>query len=188
MDTKNSYLEGQVLIAMPTMQDPRFEKSVIYLCSHSADGAMGLIVNKPLTDMTFPDLLEQIGISPSDRSRDIRVQFGGPVETERGFVMHSSDYRHEGTVALSEDLSLTATVDILKDIAEGGGPRQALITLGYAGWAPGQLEAEIQANGWLHAPAAPGLIFSDGGEEKWHQALASIGIDPSTISGDAGHA
>ncbi len=181
-------LVGQVLIAMPGIGDVRFERSVIYLCGHSDDGAMGLIVNKPVDDVTFPELLEQLGITTPPEEQ-IRVLFGGPVETGRGFVLHSNDYYVDGsTLQVSDDIGLTATIEILEQIAEGDGPDRSILALGYAGWAPGQLEEEILANGWLHCEANPELLFGSSDATKWEQALADMGIDPAQLSGDAGWA
>jgi len=189
-------LEGQLLIAMPTMSDRRFQRSVIYMCAHSAEGAMGLIINQRANHITAPDLLERLGISARNRDDKITsevlslsIQVGGPVETGRGFVLHSADYFSEdSTLAIEQDVCLTATIDILKAIAQGRGPARALLALGYAGWSPGQLETEIQANGWLNCPADPDLIFDEDLESKYARALAKIGIDLSHLVSDAGHA
>lgn len=182
------YLTGQLLIAMPAMPDPRFARTVIYVCAHSAEGAMGLVVNRLFGTITFPDLLEQLGIEPGLAVRDKRVHFGGPVEAARGFVLHSTDYLQEGTLQVDDEVALTATVDVLRAIAEGGGPRRSLLALGYAGWGEGQLDAEIQANGWLHAPADPALLFDDDIDTKWERAIAKLGVSLSMLSGEAGHA
>ena len=184
----DGYLIGQLLVAMPQMLDERFVKTVIYMCAHTEDGAMGLVVNKILEDIDFPDLLDQLDLSPSSGGDDIRVHFGGPVESGRGFVLHSSDYHQEATMVIDEQIALTATTDILRDIAEGDGPQSSLLALGYAGWGPGQLDSEIQANGWLSVDADPGLIFGAEPDKVWQGALAKIGIDVSMLSGDAGHA
>ncbi len=181
-------LAGQMLIAMPGIGDPRFERAVVYVCGHSDDGAMGLIVNKPVDNITFPELLEQLGID-AELPRQIRVLFGGPVETGRGFVLHSGDYHVTGsTLQVTDEIGLTATVEILEEIAEGEGPKQSLLALGYAGWAPGQLEEEILANGWLQCRPELELLFGSGDENKWERALALLGIDPAQLSGDAGRA
>ncbi len=190
------YLDGQMLIAMPVMGDPRFERSVIYMCAHSAEGAMGIIVNHPAGSIDFPQLLMQLDIiksadqiKVSENAEPMQVLKGGPVDTGRGFVLHSSDFfLQDATLRIDEDICLTATVDILKAIAKGAGPRHAILALGYAGWAPGQLENEIQHNGWLHCPADPDLVFGSAVEEKYPRALRKIGIDPGMLSGDAGHA
>ena len=181
-------LEGQLLLAMPGIGDPRFERSVIFICSHSAEGAMGLIVNRPFEGLTFRELLEQLEIEVSEPVVDIPIQVGGPVETGRGFVLHSTDFIQDTSLVVTERIALTATVDILKAIAEGGGPRHRLLLLGYAGWAPGQLEAEIQANGWLTAPADESLIFETPLPDIWPRAMRMLGVDVSMLSGSMGHA
>lgn len=190
------YLDGQLLIAMPVMGDPRFERSVIYLCAHSSEGAMGIIVNHPAGSIDFPELLVQLDIiKKSDQiklpetAETMKVLKGGPVDTGRGFVLHSSDFFIENaTLRIDDGISLTATVDILKAIAKGRGPKHAILALGYAGWAPGQLENEIQCNGWLHCDADPDLIFGADTDEKYARALRKIGIDPGMLSNEAGHA
>jgi putative transcriptional regulator len=190
------YLDGQILIAMPVMDDPRFERSVIYLCAHSSEGAMGIIVNRPAGSIDFPGLLVQLDIIKKadqiklpENAESMKVLKGGPVETGRGFVLHSSDFFIEdATLRIDDGICLTATVDILKEIARGAGPKHAILALGYAGWAAGQLENEIQHNGWLHCAADPDLIFGGDVEEKYLRALAKIGINPGMLSTDAGHA
>jgi putative transcriptional regulator len=193
---KPGFLDGQLLVAMPTMGDERFARTVIYLCAHSAEGAMGIVVNKPAADLNFPDLLVQLDIIPDgERIRLPRrvgrmpVLMGGPVETSRGFVLHSPDFFiDQSTLPIDEGVCLTATVDILRAIAKGEGPTEAVLALGYAGWSEGQLESEIQANGWLHCPADPGLIFDGALDLKYDIALRKIGIDPAMLSSEAGHA
>jgi len=187
-DKSVDYLTGQLLIAMPQMADDRFERTVIYMCAHNEDGAMGLVLNKLLGSVTFPELLEQLGIEAPQPNTEIRVHFGGPVETGRGFVLHSTDYVRDGTLMVDDDMALTATIDILRSIADGGGPRRCLLALGYAGWGPGQLDAEIQANGWLSVPADETLVFSDDLESKWERSLLKIGVSPTALSGEAGRA
>ncbi|MEK9671871.1 MAG: YqgE/AlgH family protein [Rhodospirillaceae bacterium] len=182
------YLSGQLLIAMPNMPDERFAETVIYICAHNEDGAMGLVINKPIKSLTFPDLLEQLDIVPTGVQEPIRVQFGGPVESGRGFVLHTPDYMQDATMVVNENVALTATVDILRAIAEGNGPDRSLLALGYAGWGPGQLDDEIKANGWLHVAADPDLVFGPALEDKWSQAMLKIGIDPRMLSDEAGHA
>jgi putative transcriptional regulator len=193
---EQGYLDGQMLVAMPVMEDERFARSVIYICAHSAEGAMGIIVNRPAGSIDFPQLLVQLEII--DRADQIRlpeyaesmqVLKGGPVETGRGFVLHSSDFSiQNATLPIDDGICLTATLDILKAIAEGHGPKHAILALGYAGWAPGQLEHEIQDNGWLHCAADPDLIFGGDVEDKYQRALDKIGIDLAMLSNDAGHA
>jgi putative transcriptional regulator len=188
MTTDTGYLDGHLLVAMPTMSDPRFARTVIYLCAHTADGAMGLVVNKLLDSLTFPDLLEQLGIQTSSMGDEIRVHFGGPVESARGFVLHSTDYMHDASMIVDGNIALTATVDVLKAMADGMGPRRHLLALGYAGWAPGQLDAEIQANGWLPCPADENLVFGTDVISKWSQAVGKIGIDITKLASESGHA
>ncbi|MBK8174111.1 MAG: YqgE/AlgH family protein [Rhodospirillales bacterium] len=184
----DSDLVGQLLIAMPGMRDPRFVKSVIYICAHSAEGAMGLVVNRTIDSLSFADMLKQLGIEASDIQPTIRIHCGGPVETGRGFVLHSPDYKQDGTLVVAADVSLTATTDILRAIAGGEGPRRHLLALGYAGWGPGQLDGEIRANGWLHVAADDDLVFDQDLESKWERAMAKLGIDPRMLSEEAGHA
>jgi len=182
-------LAGQFLIAMPTMGDPRFERTLIYVCAHGEDGAMGLVVNKPVEDITFPELLDQLGIETGRADEQIRVYFGGPVESTRGFVLHTSDYfTANSTLQVSSSIGLTATIDILKAMAHGQGPTHSLLALGYAGWGPGQLEDEMVQNGWLTCPADPELVFTGSAESKWARAMAKIGIDPALLSSEAGRA
>lgn len=187
-DDTSGYLTGQLLIAMPHMQDSRFERTVIFVCVHNAEGAMGLVVNRRADELTFPDLLEQLGLETGRDPADLPIHIGGPVESGRGFVLHTNDYTQGSTIRVDEQVNLTATVDILKDIAEGRGPRQALLALGYAGWGAGQLDGEIQQNSWLSVPADEGLIFDTDFEHKWERSIAKLGIDVSLLSGDAGHA
>jgi putative transcriptional regulator len=193
---RDGYLDGQLLVAMPAMGDLRFARAVIYMCAHSADGAMGIIINQRAPNISFTELLEQLNIVPTNERirlpeslHAMAVYLGGPVETGRGFVLHSSDYfKAESTLPIDELVCLTATVDILRDMAHGTGPIKALLALGYAGWAPGQLESEIQANGWLHCTADPELIFDPEVDRKYARALQKIGIDPFRLVSDAGHA
>lgn len=184
----SGYMTGQFLVAMPNMPDERFEKSVIFICAHNADGAMGLVINKLIPKVAFSELLNQLDMELPPSSPNVQVHFGGPVETGRGFVLHSNDYNHEGTLPIDDEVNLTATIDILRAIATGHGPRQCLLALGYAGWAPGQLDAELQANGWLTIPADNAIIFDPDNETKWERAIAKLGITPSMLSMDAGHA
>lgn len=188
MVDKSNYFEGQILIAMPQMTDQRFAKSVIYLCAHSAEGAMGLVVNKLIESITFPDLLEQLNIDAGAADDKIQVHFGGPVESGRGFVLHSDDYVQETTLMIRDGVALTATVDVLRTIAEGTGPSRSMLALGYAGWGPGQLDSEIMSNGWLNVSADDGLIFDTKLDNKWSKAIGKLGIDLSLLSSTAGHA
>jgi putative transcriptional regulator len=192
---KRGYLDGQMLIAMPSMGDERFSRSVIYVCAHSTEGAMGIVVNQPAANISFPDLLVQLDVIPAadviqlPTGAGVAVLKGGPVDTQRGFVLHSSDFFIENsTLPIDDGICLTATLDILKAIARGSGPRNAILALGYAGWAPGQLENEIQHNGWLHCSADPELIFGKDVGGKYTRALKKIGIDLGMLSSEAGHA
>lgn len=189
-------LEGQFLIAMPSMADSRFEHSVIYLCSHSDQGAMGLVVNQVARHLSLEELLIQLDIVNDEgairlppKVRGMNVHKGGPVEIERGFVLHSDDFMlNQSTLAIDNGICLTATLEILRAMAQGTGPDHAMLALGYAGWAPGQLENEIQANGWLTVPADPDILFDADFETKWRRALGLLGIDPAMLFSDAGHA
>ena len=182
-------LGGQILIAMPGMGDPRFEHSVILVCAHSADGAMGLIINKPVPDLSFDSLVEQLSIAKGEAGREIRVHQGGPVERSRGFVLHSRDWQAaKATMQIAGEYCMTATLDILEALAQGAGPTSALLALGYSGWGPGQLEAEIGRNDWLTAEASADLIFSPDDGAKWAGALRGMGIDPVALSSAAGRA
>lgn len=195
-DREQGYLDGQFLVAMPGMLDERFARSVIYLCAHSEEGAMGIVVNQAVPQISFSDLLVQLDIIPEGpeirlpraASRMI-VQRGGPVETGRGFVLHSADYfADNSTLPIDENICLTATLDVLKAIASGSGPESAMLALGYAGWGAGQLEEEIQANGWLSLKGDAELIFDTDLDGKYTRALALMGVDPAMLSGEAGHA
>ncbi|MDK3017237.1 YqgE/AlgH family protein [Pseudodonghicola flavimaris] len=183
-------LTGKLLIAMPGMGDPRFDHSVVFLCSYGAEGAMGLIVNKPASDVRLSDLLEQLKIKADRPERgEMQVHFGGPVETARGFVLHSAEYEANlHSMRVSDGFRMTATLDILEDIACGRGPERALLMLGYAGWGPGQLESEIAMNGWLTAEAETDLVFGARDGAKWEAALRTLGVDPLTLSASAGRA
>ncbi|MGH1587183.1 YqgE/AlgH family protein [Methylobacterium phyllosphaerae] len=190
------FLDGQFLVAMPGMADERFARSVIYVCAHSADGAMGIIVNKAATDISMPDLLVQLDVAPEadairlrERVGHMPVLMGGPVEGRRGFVLHSDDFHiQQSTLIIDDGICLTATVEILRAIASGDGPASAVLALGYAGWQAGQLESEIMANGWLNCPADPALIFDADLDAKYDLALRANGIDPAMLSMTAGRA
>lgn len=184
-------LGGKLLIAMPGLGDPRFDRSVILVCAHSPEGAMGLILNKPMPDLTFDKLLEQLSIPRGEAGRDIRVHFGGPVERGRGFVLHSTDYdggRGGGTMQIAGGYGMTATQDILGALARGDGPERALLALGYSGWGPGQIEAEILRNDWLTADAQTSLVFGPDAAGRWAAALRHMGVDPTGLSAAAGRA
>lgn len=184
----DGYLAGHLLIAMPGMQDPRFDHTVVCVCAHSADGAMGLIINRALPGMAFDDLLRQLKLEPVPPQRRIRMVSGGPVESGRGFVLHTDDWSTDGSLPVVPGLTLTASVDILKAVAGGGGPKECVLALGYAGWAPGQLEDEIQRNAWLSVPADEALVFNAEIGRTWQAALAKLRVDPALLSGAAGHA
>jgi putative transcriptional regulator len=193
---EQGYLDGQMLIATPAMDDERFMRSVIYICAHSSEGAMGIIVNRPASNINFPELLLKLEVIRAAelteaiaRPEQIKVMKGGPVEAERGFVLHSADFFIENsTLPIDDGICLTATIDILKAIARGGGPENAILALGYAGWAPGQLESEIQDNGWLHCAADAELIFGNDIDRKYSMALKKIGIEIGQLSNEVGHA
>lgn len=194
--TDGCFMDGQMLIAMPAMQDPRFLRSVIYMCAHSSDGAMGLIINQRAPNIGFVDLLKQLNVTSDDDAihlpsslQEMAVHVGGPVESGRGFVLHSADYYSEdSTLPIDDGVCLTATVDILRAIATGEGPDRALLALGYAGWGPGQLENEFQENGWLHCPASAEILFDGNVDEKYERALETIGINSAHLVGQSGHA
>lgn len=182
------YLTGNLLIAMPGMPDPRFAESVIYMCAHSEEGAMGLIINRLADSIDFEELLSQLDIGEGPCSRAVPVHIGGPVETGRGFVLHSDDYRCEGTMEVAGHIALSASVEVLREISSGRGPERCLLALGYAGWGPGQLEQEIQDNGWLNVDADDGLVFDSDVAGKWAGAVAKIGIDPAKLASSFGRA
>ena len=197
--TESTYLDGQLLVAMPGMMDERFARAVIFICAHSAEGAMGIILNRPAANVTMPDLLVQLEIVPEvERIRlpqkvgNMQVLMGGPVETSRGFVLHSPDFHlSQSTLPIDDGafgICLTATIDILRAIAAGRGPENAVLALGYAGWGAGQLEMELQANGWLNTPADAELVFNTAADVRYEMALRRIGIEPAMLSMEAGHA
>ena len=194
--TRSPYLDGQLLIAMPSMSDPRFERSVIYMCAHSEQGAMGIIINKTTPMISFGDLLAQLDITGSEAAIEpppelsgMPVLFGGPVEQGRGFVLHTIDYfTADSSLPVAGNIALTATIDILRAMAKGEGPERAALALGYSGWAPGQLENEIKHNGWLTCAADEELLFGLDYAERYAAALKKLKIDPGMLSSDAGHA
>lgn len=182
------YLTGQCLVAMPAMQDPRFEHAVVYLCAHSPEGAMGIVLNRELPDMPLSKLMEQLNIPLTPACADMPVHFGGPVEPGRGFVLHSADFMTDSSMLVDSRRALTATLDILRAVAEGRGPRQCLMALGYSGWGAGQLDAELRDNAWLVVPADDVLLFGQENPKKWQRAIAKLGIDPAKLSSTAGNA
>ena len=182
-------LAGQLLVAMPQMGDPRFARSVIYLCTHNGEaGAMGLVINKVLGALTLAELFEQLQIASGASAKKRPVHFGGPVEPGRGFVLHTADYCEEATLPVAGNIAVTATLEIMRAIGKGRGPQRSLFALGYAGWAPGQLDAEIQANGWLSVAADESIVFDPDLDGKWQRAFAKLGVDLSTLSSAVGHA
>ncbi|HEX3675622.1 MAG TPA: YqgE/AlgH family protein [Rhizomicrobium sp.] len=184
-----NFLEGKLLIALPGMSDPRFEKTVVFMCAHSNEGAMGLIINKPVKDLGFQNMAARLGLRVTANTPDFPVLYGGPVETGRGFVLHSGDYEsQESTMPVSDDISLTGTLDILRAIAEGRGPERAIFALGYAGWGAGQIEDEIRLNGWVHCDADNAILFDANIDAKWAGAVRKLGIDVSSLSIHAGRA
>jgi putative transcriptional regulator len=184
----DGFLTGQLLIAMPAMADPRFQQSVIYVCAHTADGAMGLVLNRPIVKPTFDDLLAQLKLEPLPPVRQITLCAGGPVENARGFVLHTTDWTGEGSLKVDNRMALTASLDVLRVIAEGGGPRECVLALGYAGWGPGQLDQEIQQNSWLSVTPDETLLFDGEHDTKWRRAFAKLHVDPLLLSDTAGHA
>ena len=185
---KNNFLTGKILLAMPTMEDPRFKKSVIYVCAHTEDGAMGLVINRPIEELRFSEILKQLGIKIKTNDSEIKVYSGGPVESARGFVLHSSEYKMDGTVPVDSNTSLSATMDILVSIANGSGPRQYLMTLGYAGWTGGQLEDEVKNNTWLSLEADNEILWKCANSSKWESALKKLGVEPGMLVNEFGTA
>lgn len=181
-------LAGQFLVALPTMTDPRFSRVVIYIVTHGPEGTMGLIVNRPLSSMSFADLLTQLDIPHGETTPAIRINYGGPVESGRGFVLHTDDFSRDGTTVLEGGMAMTSTIDVLRALAEGKGPGRSLLALGYAGWQGGQLETELQGNGWLTVPADATLLFDSDLDTKWERAIAMLGITPAALSVTTGRA
>ena len=181
-------LAGQLLVAMPGMPDPRFAHAVIYICSHGPTGTMGLVINRLMGEADFDMLLEQLNVTSGPQTPDIPVHFGGPVEMGRGFVLHSGDYLREGTTRIDDSIAVTATLEVLTDIAAGTGPERALMALGYTGWGAGQLEEELKTNSWLTVAADEEMLFGPDLDNKWSRALQKVGISPAMLSDVAGHA
>mgnify|MGYP002785016544 CR=1 FL=1 len=180
-------LEGHLLIAAPSLQDPFFQRAVIYMCSHDAQGAMGVIVNYPVQNVKLDDILDQLDIHAHD-NHALSIHFGGPVDANRGFVVHSSDFTAEGNIIEKNGISVSANITVLQALAEGRGPAKGMLVLGYAGWSAGQLEEEIEKGSWIIAAADPQLVFATGDDKKWSNAVASLGIDLGHYSADVGHA
>jgi len=187
-EAADGQMTGQLLIAMPSMTTPHFSQAVIYVCAHTPDGAMGIVLNRPLASPSFGDLLEQLEVSPVPPVRRIELFRGGPVDSARGFVLHTADWTGDGSLMVDGEVALTASLDVLKAIADGGGPQRGFLALGYAGWGPGQLDQEMQDNAWLSAPSSVDLLFDSGHETKWRRAMAILKVDPILLSGTAGHA
>ncbi|MDX1922851.1 MAG: YqgE/AlgH family protein [Alphaproteobacteria bacterium] len=185
---KATPLTGQFLIAMPNMNDPRFSHAVVFICTHNETGAMGLIINRLYGAIDMKGLLEQLTIPTTEQTPEYPIYFGGPVETGRGFILHSDDYTLDASMRLENDVALTATIDILRAIAENRGPARCLVSLGYSGWGAGQLEQEIQAGGWLTAPADLDILFDTDNDTKWERAIAKLGFSPWLLSTETGHA
>lgn len=183
-----AHLTGQLLIAMPAMDDPRFAQSVIIVCAHTTEGAMGIVLNRPLAKPSFESLLRQLDVEPTPPARQILLCEGGPVDHGRGFVLHTRDWTGDGSLEVTDDIALTASLDILHEIALGRGPREGLLALGYASWGPGQLDREMTDNVWLSAPAEHNVLFDSGYDTKWRRAMALLRVDPLLLSGVAGHA
>jgi putative transcriptional regulator len=188
LEDRVTSLAGHLLVAMPQMEDQRFARSVVYLCAHNAEGAMGIVVNKLLDELTLPKLMTQLGIESTEPAPAKPVHFGGPVEIGRGFVLHSTDYVESNTLVVGGNVALTATLEILRAIGRGGGPKQSLLALGYAGWGAGQLDAELQANGWLSVDSDEAIVFDPNLGDKWQRAFAKLGVDLLSLSGEAGRA
>jgi putative transcriptional regulator len=182
------WLTGQLLIAMPAMQDPRFFQSVIFICAHNPDGAMGVVLNRPIKAPNFPELLQQLGVEPSPPKRELPVGNGGPVDDKRGFVLHSPDWAADGSLEIDDQHVLSANLDILRAVAAGGGPERARLVLGYAGWGAGQLDEEMKQNSWLNVPADEAIIYDTDYSTKWQRALAKLHINPAQLAAGAGHA
>jgi putative transcriptional regulator len=187
-EAETGLLTGQLLIAMPAMNTPHFSQAVIYLCAHTPEGAMGIVLNRPLATPSFDDLLEQLDVAPVPPMRRIELCRGGPVDNARGFVLHTADWTGDGSLVVDDRVALTASLDVLKAIADGGGPKRGFLALGYAGWGPGQLDQEMQDNAWLSAPASVDLMFDSEHGTKWRRAMAILKVDPILLSDTAGHA
>ena len=185
--TGESPYRHRLLVAMPGLQGDAFSRSVVYICAHSEAGAMGIVINQSMPEVKFKDLLAQMKLPHSELRVDPVVHFGGPVETGRGFVLHSTDFMREDTVRVDENICITGTIEILRAIAEGAGPNKSIFALGYAGWGPGQLDAEMQANSWLVVPADEELIFSADLPNKWERAMMKLGVNPAALSHELGH-
>lgn len=188
IDGEDCFLTGQLLIAMPNMADARFARTVICVCAHTPEGAMGIVLNRPIVRPSFEALLRQLDITPSPPDRQVPMCAGGPVDASRGFMLHTGDWTGEGSLAVGASLALTASLDVLRTVAAGRGPRECILALGYAGWGPGQLDQEIQSNSWLSVEPTEELVFDNAYDTKWRRALARLHVDPLLLSETAGHA
>ena len=186
MNKNNKFLSGKFLIATTSMSDPRFHKSVIYLVSHKNEGAMGIVINQPIIETKIKNIISDEGLKDSSNIDNIPITFGGPVDTKKGFILHTSEFKDETTVKVSDNIFLTSNINILKSIVKGKGPKKSLFALGYAGWFPGQLEKELSSDGWLVAPGNPKLIFECKIEKRWSEAIKSIGINPDFLTANSG--
>ena len=184
-------LANHFLIAMPSIQDPVFGGTVVYVCEHNDKGVLGVVINKP-TDMTMETLFDRVDLKLAEGLRatvvDEPIMFGGPVQDDRGFVLHSPGGRYSSSLTVTDDVSFTTSIDVLEAVANGGGPARMLVSIGYAGWSPGQLEEEISRNGWLTVGADPGILFETPIEERYVAAMKLLGIDPLMLTSEAGHA
>lgn len=187
-DEPPGYLEGQLLVATPAIIDSCFARSVVYVCAHNSTGAMGLVINHTIENVSYGDILKQLSIPSAGAKRKMPVYFGGPVEAARGFVLHSADYAQEETIHMPNGISLTSNLQILRDIASGQGPQKNILALGYSGWSPGQLEAEIESNSWINVPASEKILFETDDSAKWQAAAQVLGVDMFKLTGPAGHA
>ena len=187
---ESPFLSGKLIIAMPTMSDPRFKRSVVCICAHNEDGAIGIIINKIIESLSFSKIIKQLKLKKNMTKSDYKdhIYFGGPVETERGFILHSADYSSENSTSINSEISMTASTEILQALIDGNGPNKSIVALGYAGWGPGQLDTEIQSNAWLSVESDLELIFSAKTAEKWDMALEKIGVNPALLSTEAGRA
>ena len=187
MKKNKKFLSGKFLIATPSMSDPRFYKSVIYIITHKSEGAMGIVINQPIIETKINNIINNEELKDNSNIDNIPITYGGPVDTKKGFVLHTREFKDETTIKVGQNIFLTSNISILKSIVKGDGPKNSLFALGYAGWTPGQLESEISKNGWLVAPGNPELIFKCRIEERWNKAIKSIGINPNLLNSESGN-
>tara|TARA_Y100000780_G_scaffold1974_1_gene1955 strand:+ start:147 stop:698 length:552 start_codon:yes stop_codon:yes gene_type:complete len=181
-------LTGQIIVSMPSLEDERFYKTVIYICAHSSEGSMGIIINKKIDYDLYPDLLQQLGIDKPLNNKKLFIRYGGPVESGRGFVLHSDDMMRKETLNIDKGVALTSTAEFFDDLSKGKGPKNCILALGYAGWQPGQLESEIMRNSWMSLSVDNSFLFDDEVSRKWSQAYKLMGIDPNSLSSESGRA